>query len=266
MKKKYKNLPILLKKVKNFCISKDGRVPLSVTKDKKIKPGSSTDPQTWLTFDEAFSLLSEERPLLMLATDGKIVAVDLDAALTPEGKLKTWTAQILNSDIVKNFAYLEKSKNSGFHVIFILEEKVTDLQNLNWHGEKDLTLNKSEGIEIFIEKHFITLTGETVQDNLKILPVKEFLKFYEELKEIIKEFKIEEELRKIKQNPPALSYVKELKKDLYKNLKKEILKKLRFEDIIPPAKDPRNGRYYRAWCPFHEDGKNPDFVVYYKDG
>jgi len=265
MKERYRNLPALLKKTGYFCISKNGKIPLYITKKGEVKFGSSTDPQTWLTFDEACSFLNEERPYLMLVTDGRVIGVDLDVALTPEGKLKPWAEWIINSNTVKDFAYLERSKNSGFHIIFILEDKISNLQNLNWRGKKDEILDKSEGIELFIEKHFVTLTGEAIQDELRLLPIEKFLKFYEELKEFIKEIKIEEELKKIKDNPPSPLYIKELENP-WKKLKEEILKKVRFEDIIPPAKDPRNGRYYRAWCPFHEDGKNPDFVVYYKDG
>jgi len=131
MKEKYKALPSLLKELGHFCLSKNGKVPLHITKKREVKPSSSTDPRTWLTFNEAFSFLSEEMPHLMLVTDGKVVGIDLDAALTPEGKPKPWAEQIINSNIVKAFSYLEKSKNSGFHIIFILEDKVSNLQNLN---------------------------------------------------------------------------------------------------------------------------------------
>jgi len=258
----YKNIPDLLKKCSFFCISKDGKVPLFLTKDGKIKAASCTDPKTWMEYEKAYSLLNENFKYLMIPTNGKVTAVDLDASFTSEGKLKFWAQKILNLEIVKEYAYIEKSRNSGIHIIFILDNKIENLENLVWRGNKDFHLNKNESIELFVRDHFVTLTGNAVQDNLKILLEERFIKLYEEIEEIIEELKIQETYIKIKEG--KIKIKKFEKKDLEK-LKNRILEKVNLEDFIPPVRYGANGNYYHSWCPFHDDGRRPGLVVYVED-
>ena len=262
MKENYKHIPNLLKEYGFFCISRDGKVPLFLAQDGTIKAASCKDPETWMNFSEACSLLSENFRYLMLVTDSRTIAIDLDAVFSFEGKPKSWAEKILNLEIVKEYAYIEKSKNSGIHIIFILDNKIGNLENLVWRGDKDPHLNKNESVELFVRDHFVTLTGDAVQNNLKILPKERFLKLYEEIEEIIKELKIQDIYTKIKEG--KVKFKKFEKEDL-EELKNRILEKVNLEDLIQPVRYGANGKYFLSWCPFHHDGQRPGLVVYFED-
>ncbi|WP_437072126.1 hypothetical protein [Streptomyces sp. enrichment culture] len=78
------------------------------------KAASSTDPQTWATFDEASSSSAGVGLGFVLSDVDRIACLDLDHAFAPDGSLKPWAEDIVSA---AGATYTEVSASGeGLHV------------------------------------------------------------------------------------------------------------------------------------------------------
>jgi len=119
---------------------------------------STTDPETWGTFDEALSHVGEDNTAglgFVFSKDDRIVGVDLDDCLT-DGSLSEKA-----SDLVARFGtYVEKSPSGrGIHLI----------GHGSLNGHRGLNRKKESGIEVYDSGRYFTMTGEALPDTLLVI-------------------------------------------------------------------------------------------------
>lgn len=141
------NIPIELKNLKQWvCASQYGKVPMQATLPIAA---SSTNPQTWSTFQEA--LMSVEcgnyENVGFVFADNGIVGVDIDTGYDDDGFITE-----LASDIIGTCkSYTEKSRSGrGFHILL----KGT----LPFKGK-----NNRSGVEIYKESRYFIMTGDVMR-------------------------------------------------------------------------------------------------------
>lgn len=177
------NIPEQLKKC-SFVLHK-GKVPKQILGFN----ASSTNKETWSTFEEAKKVFIEKPNQfdgLSIALDTSYICIDLDNAITAENQIKGWA-----NDILGRFSsidcYIEYSlSGKGFH-IFIRNVKQKEFKGVNirfkedrkyWHNltkeertelEDDKIQNENlkikDGIEAYTHKRFMTITGHVYKSS-----------------------------------------------------------------------------------------------------
>lgn len=116
------------------------------------RPASSTDPATWSTFDDARDAYLARRHRLdgvgiVLIADDDLVAVDIDHATDPDGKVKPWA-----QEIVDRFgdAYVERSPSGTGLRILCRGRKLNRRCKAGYHDG---------AVEVYERDRFVTLTG-----------------------------------------------------------------------------------------------------------
>ena len=154
-KPKADTIPSILKQTPQWLLwsaqwreeaSRWDKVPQSA---KPGRRGSSTDPSTWMPFDDAVQALSREDIDgfgFVLTTDDEFVAIDLDHCIDPE----TSEIDSYAESVISHFAsYTEISPSgTGIHIIV--------------KGSKpgNKCKNAQRGIEIYERSRYLTITGE----------------------------------------------------------------------------------------------------------
>ncbi len=124
-------------------------------------PASSTDPQTWTTFETAITSVHQFDGLgLAFSSDDDLIGIDLDACRDPQtGDLETWA-----SEVVQLFAtYTEVSPSQTGVKLFAKSKH-------KWNHRKKVKLDgdgyngKSPGIEVYQTGRYFTVTGQLVGD------------------------------------------------------------------------------------------------------
>ncbi|MER7794893.1 DNA primase [Streptomyces sp. NPDC097640] len=88
------------------------KVPLSVT-GLKVRPASSTDPETWASYSAATRSTAGVGLGFVLSSVDRLVCIDLDHALL-EGELRPWARRIVDSVPA---TYIEVSPSgTGLHI------------------------------------------------------------------------------------------------------------------------------------------------------
>lgn len=143
---RYENIPEQLKMLDQWvCAHGDSKVPMQ---SFESKAASSTNPETWSTFDMAYDAVSKgfyDYCGFVFADNG-LVGVDIDTGHDDEGFLTPLAADIIG----KCGSYTEKSKSGrGFHILI----KGT----LPFKGKNNLA-----GVEIYKSARYFIMTGDTL--------------------------------------------------------------------------------------------------------
>lgn len=156
----YENIPEELIKLNQWvCTRNDSKVPMKAFENEAA---SSTNPQTWATFDTANKAVSEglyDYCGFVFADNG-IVGIDIDDGFDEDGFLSPLAAIIIG----KCESYTEKSKSGrGFHILL--------RGTLPFKGRNNLA-----GVEIYKSARYFIMTGETLLYN-KIIENQEAIDF-----------------------------------------------------------------------------------------
>lgn len=141
-----KNIPHEIRALRQWvCARNDSKAPMNAT---TAHPASSTNPQTWSSFDEATE--SVERGyndyVGFVFNDNGIVGVDIDSGYDEDGFMSPLAADIIS----KCRSYTEKSKSGrGFHILL--------RGNLPFKGK-----NNRNGVEIYKTARYFIMTGDTL--------------------------------------------------------------------------------------------------------
>jgi hypothetical protein len=143
---RYENIPEELKTLKQWvCSHDDTKVPFQSTENKAA---SSTNPETWSSFDTAFTAVSEGRYDYcgFVFADNGIVGIDVDDGYDREGFISPLATNIIRAC----GSYTEKSRSGrGFHIIL----KGT----LPFKGKNNLA-----GVEIYKASRYFIMTGDVL--------------------------------------------------------------------------------------------------------
>ena len=126
------------------------KVPYSPLYDGRA---SSTNPQTWGTFDQAIRKLNS-RPnyyngiSLIITKDQELVFIDIDHCIDGDGVMNDLAYNIVNSFHCKQYIEISQS-GSGLHII----TKGTIPKNFK---------NSQNGVEMYSDKRFCALTGNVL--------------------------------------------------------------------------------------------------------
>ena len=142
----YENIPIELKKLNQWvCTRSDSKVPMKAFENEAA---SSTNPQTWATFDMANDAVSKgfyDYCGFVFADNG-YVGIDIDTGYDEDGLLSQLAADIIG----KCQSYTEKSKSGrGFHILL--------RGTLPFKGKNNLA-----GVEIYKSARYFIMTGDTL--------------------------------------------------------------------------------------------------------
>ena len=141
------NIPIELQNLKQWvCSSQHSKVPMQATLPIAA---SSTNPQTWSTFQEA--LMSVEcgnyENVGFVFNDNGLVGVDIDTGYDNDGFLTELASDIISAC----HSYTEKSRSGrGFHILL----KGT----LPFKGK-----NNRGGVEIYKQSRYFIMTGDVMR-------------------------------------------------------------------------------------------------------
>ena len=142
----YENIPIELKKLNQWvCTRSDSKVPMKAFKNEAA---SSTNSQTWATFDTAWFAVSKgfyDYCGFVFADNG-FVGIDVDTGYDKDGFITQVAADIIE----KCRSYTEKSKSGrGFHILL--------RGTLPFKGKNNLA-----GVEIYKSARYFIMTGNTL--------------------------------------------------------------------------------------------------------
>ena len=143
---RYENIPNELKALNQWvCTRSDSKVPMKAFGNEAA---SSTNSQTWATFDTANDAVSRgfyDYCGFVFADNG-YVGIDIDTGYNEDGFL----SQIATDIIGKCKSYTEKSKSGrGFHILL--------RGTLPFKGKNNLA-----GVEIYKSARFFIMTGDTL--------------------------------------------------------------------------------------------------------
>lgn len=142
----YENIPEDITSLPQWvCTRDESKVPMKAFENEAA---SSTNPNTWSTFDTALSAVSEgfyDYCGFVFADNG-LVGIDIDSGYGEDGFLSVLAADIIG----KCHSYTEKSKSGrGFHIILRGE--------LPFKGKNNLA-----GVEIYKSARYFIMTGNTL--------------------------------------------------------------------------------------------------------
>jgi len=140
------NIPAELKNLNQWvCAQSDSKVPMNAEANEAA---SSTNPQTWSSFDTAFDAVSKgfyDYCGFVFADNG-VVGIDIDSGFDEDGLITPLAADILG----KCASYTEKSKSGrGFHVLL--------RGTLPFKGKNNLA-----GVEIYKAARYFIMTGDVL--------------------------------------------------------------------------------------------------------
>lgn len=143
---RYENIPEELKKLNQWvCTRGDSKVPM---KAYEREAASSTNPETWSSFDTAFRAVSEGHYDYcgFVFNDNGYVGIDIDDGYDQDGFLSPTAAEIIGLCE----SYTEKSKSgTGFHILL--------RGSLPFKGKNNLA-----GVEIYKAARYFIMTGDTL--------------------------------------------------------------------------------------------------------
>ena len=140
----YSQIPEELRRLKQWVCTKEGsKVPMQACMPF---PASSTNPNTWSTFEEAvFAVEAGHYDYIgFVFNDNGIVGIDIDEGFDSEGMVSELTRDI----VYKCCSYTEQSKSGrGFH-IFVKGD-------IPFKGKNNLA-----GVEMYKTARFFIMTGD----------------------------------------------------------------------------------------------------------
>lgn len=143
---RYENIPEELKRLNQWvCTRSDSKVPM---KAFEREAASSTNPETWSSFDTALKAVSEGHYDYcgFVFNDNGYVGIDIDDGYDQDGFLSPLAAEIIGLCE----SYTEKSKSGrGFHILL--------RGALPFKGKNNLA-----GVEIYKSARYFIMTGNTL--------------------------------------------------------------------------------------------------------
>lgn len=144
----YENIPAELKSLAQWvCTRSNSKVPMKAFEDEQ-PAASSTNPQTWATFDMANEAVSKgvyDYCGFVFADNG-FVGIDIDCGYDQDGFITPLAADIIG----QCESYTEKSKSGrGFHILL--------RGTLPFKGKNNLA-----GVEIYKSARYFIMTGDTL--------------------------------------------------------------------------------------------------------
>lgn len=140
------NIPEELKRLTQWvCAQNDSKVPMMAC---SREAASSTNPQTWATFDTAHEAVSKGfyDYCGFVFNDNGYVGIDIDDGYDQDGFISPLAAEIIG----KCQSYTEKSKSGrGFHILL--------RGTLPFKGKNNLA-----GVEIYKAARYFIMTGDTL--------------------------------------------------------------------------------------------------------
>lgn len=140
------NIPEELKNLKQWVgVGVDSKVPMRVD---TLYSASSTNPDTWCSFDEAREALKlgEITYPGFVFNDNGIIGIDIDDGYDEDGFMSELAADIIGTCA----SYTEKSKSGrGFHILL--------RGDLPFKGKNNL-----KGVEIYKTARYFIMTGDTL--------------------------------------------------------------------------------------------------------
>lgn len=194
--------------------------------------------------------------------DNDYVIIDLDKCFDDEKNLYEWAKEILdNLDIENTKPYIEYSISGyGLHIIYKITKSLSKLNNksikLNKIHSKYSGLPNKCGIEIFIKKHCMVLTGNVYGDyKIDIVP--------DANKKVSQLHKKLELLSKIDVNKVKDKYQRntEMKKEDLNNVFDYIKSEIDIVDVLEKYEIDYTGGLINCTLPNHED-KTPSMAIY----
>ena len=150
----YYNIPEELRKLNQWvCAYEGSKVPMQ---SKCRLPASSTNPDTWSSFEEAVNAVEKGHYdyIGFVFNDNGIVGIDIDDGYTPDGFLTPLAKDILQ----QCYGYTEKSRSGrGLH-IFVKGD-------IPFKGKNNLA-----GVEVYKTARFFIMTGDRFWFRYEILP------------------------------------------------------------------------------------------------
>lgn len=144
----YENIPEELKNLNQWvCTRSDSKVPMKAFRDEN-PCASSTNPETWSTFDMAHDAVSKGHYDYcgFVFADNGYVGIDIDEGYDEDGLMTPLAAEIIG----KCVSYTEKSKSGrGFHILL--------RGTLPFKGKNNLA-----GVEIYKSARYFIMTGDTL--------------------------------------------------------------------------------------------------------
>lgn len=142
----YEAIPNELRQLNQWvCTRSDSKVPFKAFENGAA---SSTNPDTWSSFDTALNAVSKGYYDYcgFVFADNEIVGIDIDAGYDEDGLLSPLAADIIG----KCASYTEKSKSGrGFHILL--------KGQLPFKGKNNLA-----GVEIYQTARYFIMTGNTL--------------------------------------------------------------------------------------------------------
>lgn len=194
--------------------------------------------------------------------DNDYIVIDLDKCFDDEKNLYTWAKEILNDlEIEKTKPYIEYSISGyGLHIIYKITKTLSKLNNksikLNKIHSKYASLPNKCGIEMFIKKHCMVLTGN-IYDNYKIDVVPNANKKVSNLHKKL------ELLSKINVNKVKDKYQRntEMKKEDITNVFDYVKSEIDIQDVLQKYEIEYNGGLINCPLPDHND-RTPSMAIY----
>ncbi len=141
---RYDNIPEELRKLKQWvCVLAESKMPMQAL---SFYPASSTNPDTWATFDEAVAAVERGHYdyIGFVFNDNGIVGIDIDDGFDENDNLSDLAYDIVG----KCRSYTEQSKSGrGFH-IFVRGD-------IPFKGKNNLA-----GVEMYKTARFFIMTGD----------------------------------------------------------------------------------------------------------
>lgn len=143
---RYENIPEELKQLNQWvCTRSNSKVPIKATAPEAA---SSTNPETWSSFDTAYKAVSEGHYDYcgFVFADNGYVGIDIDTGYDEDGFISPIAATIIG----KCKSYTERSKSGrGFHILL--------RGTLPFKGKNNLA-----GVEIYKTARYFIMTGDTL--------------------------------------------------------------------------------------------------------
>ena len=116
----------------------------------------ANDVSTWGTFDEAVAFAERHRAGgVGFEFANGIAGVDMDDVILPDGTLKPYAQEIF--ELMNSYTEISPSGH-GLHILFRVSEQIEKLRE--FLGGKDGTKNSELGLELYISRHYFTVTGQ----------------------------------------------------------------------------------------------------------
>ncbi len=177
----FDDVPQKLKEIPRWTLWHTGKgdprrkkMPMAV--GERWRSGSSTDPTTWGTFDEALAwanhYIDKGRPCggigFTLDVEGgcedPVWGIDFDWCLGEDGSIEPWAMNVY--DIIKDVCYTEVSPSGrGFKAYVVGRDPLTDVKNRVSVLKYDKKGKDGKKVEVFRWGRHFTVTGDSLFPN-----------------------------------------------------------------------------------------------------